>query len=239
MRNPAAGQGVFQFDGQKWQRFHPSLNEMLSDLANCLLVDGKNRLWIGYEERGIDRFVGEGYGTKTLRLFSSIKVKDGLLKGSVNGLADSGGRLWIASTGGLCRFNPDSGHKVEFETWVGDINFPDQAVWAVVPYADGKVICGTDQGFVIPDGQGWKLIGMKDGLSTVPVRTLCVEKNRIWVGHTNGLQVYENGRLSPLLYTPDLLPAQSVRCLAARPELDGTTRLYVGTEAGARVFILR
>ncbi|RCK80961.1 MAG: histidine kinase/response regulator hybrid protein [Candidatus Ozemobacter sibiricus] len=239
VRNPAAGQGLFLYDGTRWQRFHPSLNEMLSELTNCLLVDARNRLWVGYEERGIDRFIGEGYGTKTLRLFGGLKVKDGLLPGSVNSLAESGGRIWVGSTSGLCRFDPDSEHKTSFESWTFERGFPDHAVWAVIPYGNGRVACGTDQGFVVPDGEGWKLIGRADGLATVPVKAIATERGRLWVGHNEGLQVYENGRLSALLYTPDLLPAQPVRCLAARELPDGTSRLFVGTEAGARVFTVR
>lgn len=239
VRNPAAGQGVFLHDGTHWQRFHPSLNEMLSELTNCLLVDGKNRLWVGYEERGIDRFIGEGYGTKTLRLFGGLKVKDGLLPGSVNSLAESGGRIWVGSTSGLCRFEPENEHKTSFESWTFDRGFPDHAVWALVPYGAGRVACGTDQGFVIPDGDGWKLIGRPDGLATVPVKAIATERGRIWIGHNEGLQVYENGKLSALLYTPDLLPAQPIRCLAARELPDGTSRLFVGTEAGARLFTVR
>jgi len=236
VRNPAAGQGIFLFDGSTWTRFHPSLNEMLSDLVNCILVDGKERVWIGYEERGIDRYIGEGYGKTTLRLFGGIKVKAGLLPGSVNALTDAGGMIWAGTNSGLCRFNPESEHKAKFESWTFGKNFPDQAVWALIPYGDGRVAAGTDQGFVLPDGAGWKLIGMKDGLSSMPIKALCSEKGRVWVGHTNGLQVYEDGKLSALLYTPDLLPAQSVRCLAARVLPDGSSRIYVGTEAGARVF---
>jgi len=239
VRTPVEGQGVFRFDGETWTRYHPQINEMLSDLVSCMLVDSKNRLWIGYEERGFDRFVGQEYGKKTLRLFGGVKVKDGLLSGEITSMVESGGFIWIGLNTGLNRYNPDGGEKTSLDKWTYGPNFPAQGVWALTPWGNGKVAVGTDMGLVLPEGEGWKLFGMQDGLKMIPIRALCADGQRLWLGTTSGIQVFEGGKISNLINAESGLPANDVRCLAAVTQSDGSSKIYVGTEKGARIIIYR
>ncbi len=238
VRNPAAGQGLFRFDGKEWTQYHPRLNEMLSELVTCLLADGKDRLWIGYEERGIDQYVGHEYGKKTLRLFGGIKVKHGLLPGEVFAMVESGDSIWVGQSTGLSRFDPSKKGGASFQNWNGGKEFPAQAAFALVPDGAGKIVAGTDVGVVVPAGDGWKVFGRKEGVLTFPVKSIVSDGRRFWFGTDNGLQALENGRVSNPVKIANGGLLQEIRCLCFSRNLNGSGRLLVGTENGARIIPL-
>lgn len=237
VRNPAEGQGLFKYDGTSWKKFHPKVEWMLSTLVTCMLVDSKNRFWIGYEERGIDQYIGAYFKTKPTMYFSSIKVKHGLLAGMVTGLVESDNRLWVGSHGGISSFIPkdfnDESDDITFKNWSYP-QFPARFVNGIVPF-QGKVAASTELGLVVPNGENWKLLGAKDGVNNPPVHALAYDGNRLWFTTSEGIQFYQNGVVSK---SYSQLPSKNINCLHATPTANGGVKLYVGTEKGARLMIL-
>lgn len=235
-RDQLGSRGLLRYDGKKWHVY--SLNdEMLSELVTTMLEDSKGRFWLGYEERGIDRYLGK---EKNLRLFRAIKVKSvgekkGMLGGAVTSLAWNGGYLWVGTAKGLCRIDPEADKKNAFKRWTYGTDFPAQMVTALAPYGDGSVIAATDFGLVFPNSEKWNLLGLDSGLMRGYVKSLVVEGDRIWIAGMRGLQCYENGKFSTVMNASNILPSDNVRCMAAKTLPDGTSQLFLGTEKGARI----
>jgi hypothetical protein len=239
-RDQFTGLGAFHFDGTTWQKYDPRRDEMLSFLVTCLLEDGKKRFWLGYEQRGIDRFQGRDMGKSTLRRFKAVKSKSvgdkkGLGSAPVWSMAESGGMIWIGTGQGLYRMDPDAPKETAFERWLYPKDFPAPSVLKMVAEESGKIVAATDFGLVFPDGNGWKLIDRKQGMAQGEIRGMAKERDRIWIGTSRGLQFFQNGKFSPVINQLTGLPADGVRCLAARTLPDGTSQVFVGTERGARI----
>jgi len=238
VRNPAAGQGIFRFNGKTWTHYSYHKSLMLSNLVNCFLVDSKNRLWVGYQERGIDRFIGD---KSPMMPFESIKAKHGLLPGSINTLVESGDYIWTGLDGGLCRFqlkdepgaNEDE-ESLNMKKWVFP-DFPARTVFGLIPF-NNKVAAATERGLVIPQGENWELLGVKDGIAVTPIKQIAFDGKRIWIGSSAGIQAYENGKFSPVITG---LPTRAPSCIGAQGLPDGSAKIYVGTGKGARMLFVR
>ncbi len=241
VRNPAVGQGLFRYDGKSWKVYTPERHYMLSSMVYSMLVDGQKRLWIGYSERGMDRFIGHHY-KNPIMLFEGTKAKHGLLPTAINALADSGGYIWIGQDAGLIQFQqeetseiPSELDQLKMKRWIYP-DFPAKVVFALAPYKN-KVIAGTERGLVIPDDQdNWKLLTMENGLAMMPVKQVAYDGNRIWIGSPGGIQVYENGKFSPVIKG---LPMNSASCIGVQTLPDGNSKVFVGTMKGARLLFVK
>ncbi len=240
-RNQFAGSGLARLEGPTWKTYHPKRNEMLSELVNRLFVDSKNRLWIGYEERGIDCFIGKEYGRKTLRLFKSIKVKHGLIKGAVLALTGTGDHLWVGTNQGLCRLNPSEPDQEKFSYWTYKRNFPARIVYSLTSTVGGEIAAGTDLGLAMWNSKGdsWSFFAKDAGLIGLPIKALGWDGKRLWVGTYRGLQTFSEGKFAPPLNLDSGLPSDHIRCLAVRRVNPQTVEVFVGTDKGARVITAR
>ncbi|MBF0408037.1 MAG: hypothetical protein HQM10_11820 [Candidatus Riflebacteria bacterium] len=233
------GGGLFKYDGKEWTYFDPAKYSMLQGLVSCLLADRMNRLWIAYLEFGLNRYVGWSYGRQMSEVFTSIKAKHGLLSGTVYSMADGGRYLWVGTNQGLAKMDTFASHSDVFshKHYTISNGFPGQAVFSLTPYKD-SVAAGTDLGFVVPDGENWKVFKKKDGLISVPVKCMASEGDRVWIGTNRGLQCFENGKLLPdVIDSSNGLPSDGIHCIAAMTDSNGSSKVFIGTDKGARTLI--
>jgi ligand-binding sensor domain-containing protein len=244
-RNPVEGQGLFRYNGKTWTRYHPNYSYMLSTVVSCTLVDSLNRLWIGYEERGIDRFIGHKFKGNATTLFEGIKAKHGLLPSAITALAESGGYIWVGTMMGLTRFQlpPESlegsveegrEEEIEFNQFLFPY-FPANIVHGLAPYKN-SVIAATERGVIIPVGRDWRLLKRKDGVAATTVRHIAADGNRVWIGSPAGVQLYENDRFSLPIKG---LPTMAISALTVQSMADGSTKIFVGTPKGARLILFK
>jgi ligand-binding sensor domain-containing protein/DNA-binding CsgD family transcriptional regulator len=101
------GGGLFLFDpenGKFIRNYSHRDNDpasLTSDNIYCLLEDSLGRFWIGTNSGGLNLFDRDG-GT-----FSHFSTEDGLPNNTILGMIeDSQGNLWLSTSRGLCRFDP-------------------------------------------------------------------------------------------------------------------------------------
>lgn len=246
VRNPGSGQGLFRYNGSKWQNYNPGTHRMLSSLITCLHADSKENLWIGYEERGIDKF--KSRESKLPLAFKNIKTKHGLVIGIVKDIQSLGGSLWVATTNGLCRFTIDKPSKVETKEPLFHLNrftfaektFPANSVYCIAPFGNDKMAAGTELGLVVPDGDNWKLFGRPEGLPGDRVTSMCSDGTRLWLGNSAGIFAFEGGKFTQVVGEGTQgFPTRFATCMTAQKMPNGETRIYIGTVKGARIIIVK
>jgi signal transduction histidine kinase len=93
-------------DGRTFESFGPDPEkaDTLGDASvNVIFEDSKGRLWVGTGGSGVERFDEAG------SRFEHYGEEEGLAGSTVYGIVESkAGDLWISTSGGLTRFNPES-----------------------------------------------------------------------------------------------------------------------------------
>ncbi|MGN6180470.1 MAG: hybrid sensor histidine kinase/response regulator transcription factor [Mucilaginibacter sp.] len=112
-----------------------------------IYMDAKGRMWIGTFGGGIDlASVPDGDVTKVK--FKSYTVDDGLSNDVVLSLTgDRGGNLWIATAGGLSRFNPSNQSFQNYDSFDGlpDAQFSESTCFTA---NDGNLYFGCTTGYI-------------------------------------------------------------------------------------------
>jgi ligand-binding sensor domain-containing protein/signal transduction histidine kinase len=162
---------------------------------------------------------GEGGGyTRTV-----WRVADGLPEDTVQALAeDSGGELWIGTTGGASTFDGAHVRAVHAETTpaVG-VN----SVFCLLAEKSGVVWAGTEgDGLLRLDRSGAKLFSAADGLTDGFVRKVFRDtQQRLWIGTDDGLFLADGARFQRVDGTPKM-PRMAVHAIAE----DALHRIWVG-----------
>ncbi|MGH8105669.1 MAG: ligand-binding sensor domain-containing protein, partial [Arenimonas sp.] len=90
------------------QRIHgvPGKAGALShDIVSSIYEDSRNRIWVGTQGGGLNRMVVSPRGDISFVLYST---KDGLAANAIGGMAeDTQGNIWVSTTAGLSRVNPE------------------------------------------------------------------------------------------------------------------------------------
>ena len=146
-----------------------------------------------------------------------------------NGLADNGirrivaapgGTVWMATLGGVSRFD---GRR--FRNFTAENGLLNDNVWNLLEEPSGVIWFATQGGVTRYDGKQFRNYGEKDGLFAGPVHACCqTAKGAIWFGGPGGLAVWEHGKFTQLAATG--FPACLVHKLFADP--DGA--VWIATE---------
>jgi len=150
-------------------------------------------------------------------------VPDGLPEETVQALAQtSDGYLWVATTGGLARFD---GSHFHLFTRDSDVPLGNNSIFCILKARDGSLWLGTEgSGLVHMDQRGNRVYVAADGLSNQFVRALMQDHaGRIWIGTDNGLFRIEGGVLRRIDTAP-LAPALAVHSIME----DRDSRVWVG-----------
>jgi|GEM_PF-3048207 hypothetical protein len=122
-----------------------------------------------------------------LKQFGSFK--------SVNAVVPLGGSLWLATSGGVVRYDLASGSSKTF-TEVSDI--PDLNVTAAVKDDNGDLWFGTGSGYLIKCHPQTATFTSYNALTVSNWRILCMNRsgNFLFIGTTSGLSIFNIARLS-------------------------------------------
>lgn len=163
-----------------------------ADAAKVVLLDSKNRLWLGTEDRGVFRIDAENR-------WYAYGAKEGLGNNPVSSMIeDADGRIWLGTVPPLDKerkiYHNANLHLFSDDNWYhfDPRNGLVQISTHALSYTRKKqLLVGTHGGFSIVDPQGNVTnYGPKQGLDPYYVQTISQDRQgRIWLGH----QYFGNG----------------------------------------------
>ncbi len=186
--------------------------------ARAVLEDDAQNLWVGTDGAGVYR-----QGALGQRVFDR---SNGLSGNRVTALMqDSAGRVWVGTGDGLDRIEHDRVTPVP--------SLLPQSLRAPVTLLhqdrSGRIWVGTEtQGLFVIDAGGTRHYGVRDGLPGDWVLAVREDaRGQIWLGTTDGLAVWRDGRVSSLAPLGGPLRETIMQILE-----DGSDRLWFSTNKG-------
>jgi signal transduction histidine kinase/ligand-binding sensor domain-containing protein len=181
--------------------------------------DASGGLWLAYTDGGVVHVSATGK-------ISEMTTHDGLPSNHVRTLTqDSEGDVWVTfERGGLARIRPRLFHALGRREGLADL-----VTTSVCEDKEGSIWIGTLSGVVSR---------LRDGVCsnfTLPltgthceISTVCADpRGRVWIGtHGNGLLVYENGQVRPVLSIDQI--GVNVRGIFA----DHESRVWIASQDG-------
>jgi DNA-binding NtrC family response regulator/ligand-binding sensor domain-containing protein len=161
-----------------------------------LMVDSKNRLWIGTDKHGLYRYESGDAAWKvtsgaTLSEPDHFRMADDSNENPVSALLEAkDGTIWvgIGSKGLLCRFDPNA-----YMELLESIDTPHGAIECLLEDSQGKLwLGGGSGGLSCWDGRKLTTYTQADGLPSDIISSLVEDDaSRIWVGTDHGLCCFD------------------------------------------------
>ena len=125
---------------------------------------------------------------------------------------------------------PALGEGLVIHSWGVGAGLPQNSVNAIVQTPDGYLWLGTRDGLSRFDGVRFTVFGLRDGLQSVEIQTLYVDRRgTLWIGTSGGgLSRWAAGRIESVTLPRNLAAGDTVTALAEGP----AGRLWVATIAG-------
>lgn len=210
--------GLYRIAPNGTQKHYDEENGLLRDNVRCLLVDDRNRLWVG-TKFGLN-LLEEG----RLRVFT---VHQGLPNDNIwSAFQDSEGNVWFGTDGaGALRFSGD-----RFVTFTMKDGLCSDLIMSMVVDQQGDHWLGTyDNGVCRMDGMA--MVNTLDGMPNNTVWCSLMDRNgALWFGTSDGLAKLERGVVQPL---PPNSSLTGQRVLALHEDDQGN--LWAGTREGLSV----
>jgi signal transduction histidine kinase/CheY-like chemotaxis protein/ligand-binding sensor domain-containing protein len=140
------GQGLDRFDESTHRFVHyrhdpANGNSLVSDRVHALFVDSRNIVWIGTFDGGLDRL---DVKTNSFTHYRHESATAGLSSNSINSIyEDSEGSIWIGTSTGLDRLDPNTNHITTFSVKDG---LPGSVVYGVLEDDKGDYWISTNKG---------------------------------------------------------------------------------------------
>ncbi len=171
----------------------PSLNELVNDFVNCLMVDKKNKLWVG-TVNGIATYdINSG-------AVNHIRTIDGLSDNDVTSLfQDSKGTIWIGTKQkGITLFNGST-----YKILNAEQGLTFNSITSIAEDKKGNIWVGTEGGGAfVYDGLKFKKYKTADGLISDFVTLITVDdKDNVWLGTNKGLSKFNGATNTFLSYS--------------------------------------
>jgi len=111
--------GLSRLDGDTWQSFTKQ-SGLVADHVSTIHEDGQGVLWIGTQGGGVSRYNG--------RTFQALTRQDGLGSNTVWDLAPGDDEIWLATSAGVTRFEPQplASPRVAVTAVVADRRYLDE-----------------------------------------------------------------------------------------------------------------
>ena len=212
MDTPAKGDidpiGLEQYDasGNYVRNWNPANARMAGTFVHALAVSGNGRIWVGYDDKGLDFFTLPVDSTKFLHIVSANNL-------SIRGLATYGDSVWALTSSELLRFSQGAGTS---SPSVDHIAMPGtQPLFGVHPLAvgpDGTVWAGSVSGLSAfhPGGRTESFTTHNSPLSDDEVHAIAVDPTSgvVWVATASGLNRYDPFYVLPTQPVPRTLHVQ-------------------------------
>ena len=143
------------------------------------------------------------------------------------------GLAWPVS--GVAATNaPALGDRLVIRTWGTGAGLPQNTVNSIVQTPDGYLWVGARDGLARFDGVRFTIFGLPDGLQSVEIQTLFVDRQgTLWIGTSGGgLSRWVEDRIENVTLPRQLVADDTVTALAE----DADGRLWIGTLAGLNVW---
>jgi len=150
--------------------------------------DRAGNSWIGFYDGGLRRITGDRFEAISRSLIPPGRVRD--LE------VDSGGRLWVGTTGGVARIdNPTAAaHALAVRRYSRANGLASDSGYCIVEMPDGRMAIGAQRGVDILDPTNGRVVHVtvRDGLPSNEVTVALVDRGgRLWLGTVNGLSVLD------------------------------------------------
>lgn len=202
----------------------------------AILQDRQGFVWLGALNGGLYRYDGG----RVLKFLNDPKDNTSLPGERVNTLfEDRGGHIWVGTTHGLARFNPESN---TFTRYVSS-NLPGRhkVIRKIISDGQNGMWLGTWGGLQHFDPASAKFViykpeeGVKDSIRSDSVEALALDARRgLWIAlWPNGLDYLAPGSTAfqHFRVDTDALPDASINKVDAL-QMDGKNRLWIGTRRG-------
>ncbi|MBY0572935.1 MAG: GAF domain-containing protein, partial [Undibacterium sp.] len=240
--------GLVRYDGRRIRVFgaDPDNPHTLSDrTVNALMVDNQGSLWLG-SRGGVDRMDLKTETISRLALPEDIPLS----KRAVSSLAlGEEGKIWIATRTNLLRFDPKVNGASQLQ------RFPFNS--STGPGASdffGKMLSDSQGGLWLNRGS-WLLhlnrhgevlsqfnlavLSADDSPTTFSIDTMSLDdQQRLWLGTTRGLQVWDTSSATPTLHTlhlPIKLPKEQIKTIM----MDEEKSIWVAYGSGGGIVRIR
>jgi hypothetical protein len=155
-----------------------------------LAFDGRGRLWIGHQSRGVD--IWEVPGDTASRL-DNVAAAQGLPSSQITAIGAGGDGAWVGTTAGLGQVSPD---LLVLRTLDGDV-LPEAQVSDVAVDGCGRAWVATQAGVARLTGDGVVEAIFDDssvpGPSDERVMSLSIDREQatVWFGSSHGFTRFE------------------------------------------------
>ncbi|MDR3385922.1 MAG: two-component regulator propeller domain-containing protein [Rudaea sp.] len=119
-----------------------------NNTVTALMQDSRGELWIGTQGGGMNHLLP---GTLAAPRFEVISSADGLAADAVGSIVeDAANRLWLSTTAGISRYEPDNRHVINFGSREGALA-QGYYINAATRLTDGRIVFGGLSGATIFD----------------------------------------------------------------------------------------
>lgn len=219
------GGKVIKYDAQQGRLTQlNALNDIVNHLVSCLLIDSKNRLWIGTYEGIVVYDLSTG-------AIKTIRTIDGLSDNDISCIfEDSKENIWIGTKQkGISVYDGKTFKKYNRENGLNNTS-----ISSIAEDSKHSIWIGTEGGGVfVFKGKSFVNYKVKDGLVSDFVTLITSDKNKnIWLGTNKGLNIYhaDKGSFSSLLKGDGFT---GVETKARAVYTDDEQNIWFGTVNGA------
>ncbi len=224
--------GLNRYDGTRMEIFRPEPmdpDSISGSIIFDILEDSRNRLWIGTDGGGFNRYDFEtnsfqSYHPEAENPFSISSQKIFSLE------EDSFGRIWIGTAdAGISIFSPETQRFTNLSAG-NTAGLESDVIRTLLRDSRGRIWVGTQGGGLSVSTDGIHFFNYLEGST---VRELFEDsRNRIWIGlEGDGLLLVDESRSELAFRTR--LPGQLIRSIAE----DRNGRLWIGTERDGLVLL--
>ena len=184
---------IIRYDGQQFQTvFRKEQGQGVFFYITALVATCNQEIYFALSNFSGNRGNGEGIGrwheTEGVSFYTSA---DGLIDNRVEALLeDRQGALWMATLGGISRFD-----GVHFQNFTTEDGLPSNHIRCVCEDRQGYLWFGTDNGPVRYDGQAFQAIRAPQLAPTN--RILEDRSGKFWFATTNSAVLYTPSQVSP------------------------------------------
>ncbi|MCC5945259.1 MAG: SpoIIE family protein phosphatase [Bernardetiaceae bacterium] len=199
----------FEHYYKKTEGFDVEDNELPSDAIWSIFEDSKKRLWLG-TDRGLSKAIRNDYGSIVgyQNFMQDPDDTTSLSSDMVRSIwEDKEGMLWIGTTNGFNRFNPETNKAKHFGDYIEQANY---AVYGILGDENDRIWVSTNNGLLNYDYKTDKLVTYtsKDGLQSNEFNSGSYYKGKdgkLYFGGIKGFNAFHPDSIGENKYTPPVL----------------------------------